>query len=122
MKRDEHMSPPDTSAPTLGPWYSVRCVFAFGGTSGGRTNFEERITLWRAESFDAAIAMAERDAVDYAENVGGTYLGLAQSYHLAETSPTSGVEVFSLIRESDLDPDDYMSRFFDTGTERQQRG
>lgn len=121
MKREEGLEP-EAAAPASEPWYSVRCVFAFEGTTGGRTNFEERITLWRAESFDAAIAMAERDAVDYAENVGGRYLGLAQSYHLAEASPTSGIEVFSLIRESDLDPDDYMSCFFDTGTEHQRRG
>ena len=120
MKRDEALQPA-ASTPTMEPWYSVRCVFAFDGTSAGRNNFEERVTLWRAESFDEAIAMAENDAVDYAENVGGRYLGLAQAYHLAEDSLTSGVEVFSLMRESDLDPEDYLSRFFDIGAERQQR-
>ena len=96
-------------------------MFAFDGASAGWSNFEERVTLWHAESFDEAIAMAENEAADYAENVGGKYLGLAQAYHLAENFPTSGVEVFSLMRESDLDPEDYLSCFFDTGTERQQR-
>lgn len=121
MKRDDRPHPPEVSALTMEPWFSVRCLFAFEGASTGRSNFEERVTLWRAESFEAAIAMAELDAVDYAENVGGRYLGLAQAYHLAEGSPASGAEVFSLMRESDLDPDDYLGRFFNTGAERQQR-
>jgi hypothetical protein len=31
----------------------------------------------------------------------------------------SGVEVFSLIRDSDLPPKEYLDQFFDTGTEHQ---
>jgi len=31
----------------------------------------------------------------------------------------TGAEVFSLLRESDLEPDAYLDAFFDTGTERQ---
>ena len=31
-----------------------------------------------------------------------------------------GEEVFSLLRQSDLDPDDYLDQFFDTGDEHQQ--
>lgn len=58
---------------------------------------------------------------EYAGDIGAEYLGLAQSFHLAvENRPLeSGDEVFSLIRESELPPDDYISRFLDTGTEFQ---
>jgi hypothetical protein len=84
----------------------------------GESAYEERITLWRAASLDAAIAMAETEAEAYAD-AGGQYLGLAQAYHLSD-SPTDGGELFSLIRYSDLESDAYLDRYFDTGSERQQ--
>ena len=50
------------------------------------------------------------------------YVGLAQSFHLCVGARPleDGDEVFSLIRESELAPNDYISRFFDTGKERQR--
>jgi len=47
---------------------------------------------------------------------------LTQSFHLCVGARPleDGDEVFSLIRESELAPDDYISRFFDTGKERQR--
>lgn len=64
----------------------------------------------------------------------GTALDLFQVYRLADDAPgeaepltfpvnnkafsaVQGAEVFSLIRESDLDPSEYLDRFFDTGCE-----
>jgi len=35
------------------------------------------------------------------------------------SSPDHGSEVFSLLRNSDLQPDEYLNAFFDTGSERQ---
>ncbi|HSH59998.1 MAG TPA: hypothetical protein VK988_10225 [Acidimicrobiales bacterium] len=103
----------------LEPWYSVRCVFAF--KSEGATTYEERITVWLSSSSEGAIARAEQEAGDYAEELGAEYVGLAQSFHLAVEGRTlpDGDEVFSLMRDSELGPDEYISRFFDTGSERQ---
>jgi hypothetical protein len=107
------------------PWYAVRSLSrSTPGNVGGRdtppgTSYEERITLWRASSADEAIFRAEQEAREYAETVGSEHLGLAQSYHLFE-DPDDGLEVFSLVRNSDLAPDDYINRFFDTGDERQR--
>lgn len=98
-------------------WYGVRCVFQ--GTHGEGAPFEERITLWRADSLDAAIEQAEGEAREYAENVGMTYLGLAQAYATGETEIESGAEVFSLLRDSPLPPEEYLDRYFDSGGERQ---
>ena len=81
--------------------------------------YEERITLWMARDFDEAIARAEEDAREYADEIGLSYLGLAQCYLVAET-PGDGAEVFSLIRDSDLAPQDYVTKYFDTGREHQQ--
>jgi hypothetical protein len=78
------------------------------------------VTLWQAESFDQAISLAEAEAAEYAEQVHLKYVGLAQAYLLSDPDPpTSGAEVFSLVRDSDLAPNDYLNRFFDTGRERQ---
>ncbi|MEQ0558847.1 hypothetical protein ABJI51_07180 [Amycolatopsis sp. NEAU-NG30] len=96
-------------------WYAVRCVFRWAGSAG--QPYEERITLWRAAGLDNAIALAEAEAQEYAENTGVTYLGLAQAYAIGEKELTPGSEVFSLLRESELPPEKYLDRFFDTGDE-----
>ncbi len=93
------------------PWFSVRCVVRL-------SVYEERITLWRTNSFEEAIAMAEVEVREYAEVLGGKYVGLAQSYRLGD-APGSGAEVFSLLRSSSLGPSQYLDAFFDTGSEFQ---
>jgi hypothetical protein len=102
-------------------WYSVRCFFRFDRDTDStkRNTYEERITIWRAASFAEAIELAEREADEYARFHKGEYTGLAQAYELPEVHLTSGAEVFSLLRESDLSPRKYLDRFFDTGDERQ---
>ena len=103
-------------------WYAVRCIFAVGWPpeAVGET-YEERITIWRARSAEEAIARAEAEALEYAaviEESPSTYLGLAQSYQLFEEL-AEGAEVYSLMRTSTLEPEEYLDAFFDTGTERQ---
>jgi hypothetical protein len=82
--------------------------------------YEERITLWRTASADEAIEQAEEEAHDYESRIGVEYLGIAQSYRLAD-EPGPGAEVFSLVRTSGLAPDPYLDTFYDTGTEYQQQ-
>ena len=95
-------------------WFAVRHVISNGPA------YEERITLWEAEDFDGAMAQAEAEAATYAAEVlhDGHVLDLFQAYALAEP-PAHGREVFSLIRESELDPTAYVKTFFDTGAELQ---
>lgn len=81
--------------------------------------YEERITLWIAGSIDEAIALAEEEAQTYASN-GEEYLGYCQAYTMSEDIAESGVEVFSLLRESDLDPKQYVGAFFNTGQEHER--
>jgi hypothetical protein len=103
-----------------GRWYSVRCVFQW--TSYEDKPYEERITLWRAKSIEEAIGFAESEAADYA--VSGnelTYLGFAQAYALDEDIElSSGSEVFSLLRRSELPPEEYLDNFFDTSEEHEK--
>ncbi len=97
----------------MAEWFGVRCVFA-----DPEGTYEERVTLWQAGSFDEAVLLAEAEATDYAADVGSRFLGFAQAYVMPEP-PGHGVEAFSLLRDSDLEPDEYLDRFFDTGDERE---
>ncbi|WP_062288707.1 DUF4288 domain-containing protein [Demequina phytophila] len=102
-------------------WYSVRCVFRFPDIEG-RHIYEERITLWRAETAEQAIDLADDEARDYVDRLDSEdshpeYLGLAQSYRLAD-EVGHGAEVFSIMRDSTLDPSDYIDWFLATGDER----
>ncbi|MFF4813890.1 hypothetical protein ACFY2K_04830 [Kitasatospora sp. NPDC001309] len=94
----------------------MRCVFRWEA-SGGRC-YEERLTLWRAESTEEAIARADEEARRYASDNGVRHLDFAQSYRLAtDGRPGDRDEVFSLLRDSGLDGDAYLDRYFDTGEE-----
>lgn len=109
-------------------WFAVRTFVANNqekqwgpdDLEPGQVEYEERITLWRAPDIDAAIAMAEEEAQGYVEDLGGEVLPLTQAYAMF-TKPAHGVEVFSLIRRSELTTEAYLDRHFDTGTERQTR-
>lgn len=109
-----------SAKPGAAGWYSVRCVFQLVGEED--SPYEERITLWRATSFAAAIELAEEEAAEYVRALDVTYLGIAQSYYLGDTVDeiVAGTEVFSLVRSSDLPPDEYVDTFFDTGGEYQR--
>lgn len=119
------MSKRQAGAPESSGWVAVRCIFR--SELDGTSQYEERITLWRTTSMDEAIARAEADAHEYVALLSTPpadpheYVGLAQAYLLADT-PGDGAEVFSLIRDSDLTPEDYLDAFFDTGAERQRSG
>ena len=100
-------------------WYAVRSLFRIAGEP--ESAYEERITLWQASSSDEALEKAGAEAEEYADFAGTTYLAdFGQVYHLADTPPREGAEVFSLIRDSALPPKPYIDRFFSTGQERQQ--
>jgi hypothetical protein len=107
-------------------WFAVRTIVANNESrpwgpvnlDPGQIDYEERITTWLAESAEAAIALAEDECQRYVEDVGGEALEFSQSFALA-MKPGQGVEVFSLVRRSELLPDAYLDRHFDTGTEHQ---
>jgi hypothetical protein len=102
--------------------YSVRCIFEVPKEDFNTLEFlyEERITVWRAADIDEALDKAVKEAEDYSEAYSFTYTGLAQAYWMISKADLDGVEVFSLMRESDLSADEYLNAFFSTGNERQQ--
>lgn len=107
------------------PTYSVRCLFRLSASANQRLKhlYAERLTLWQAASSEAAIDLAEQEAETYANHgapASAEFLGLAQACELIAPLAGHGVEIFSMIRESDLEPEDYLDAFFDTGTERER--
>ena len=108
-------------------WFGVRCIFELDpsyGARGGVTPehlYEERITLWRTTSIDAALELAQEEAHTYCDDETTWSLGVAQAFALFD-HPQSGAEVFSLIRESALAPEQYLARHFVTDTERERIG
>lgn len=81
--------------------------------------YEERLVLIRANDFDQAIQKAELEAQKYASEANGReYLGHVDVYEIVEEHISDGTEVYSLMRESKLDAEEYITRFFDTGEER----
>ena len=73
-------------------WFGVRCVFRDSKNHPWGPNdlqereyaCEEGITLWLADSADRAIELAEEEAHLCEEQLLVDYLGVAQSYRLAE--------------------------------------
>ncbi|GAA1373007.1 hypothetical protein GCM10009638_06200 [Luteococcus sanguinis] len=85
----------------------------------GTVMYEERITLWKARDFEEAIAKAEQELDEYCDSSTFVNCGIYQCFQLFET-PESGAEVFSLMRRSALSSDEYVTRFFETGDEREE--
>jgi pentatricopeptide repeat protein len=101
-------------------WFSVRSVYRFEGGAKGRDVYEERVVLFKAEDFDAAIAKAEIEADGYVADLeDGEVVPIFQCYAMVD-EPGDGAEIFSLMRVNDLEPDTYIDHFFDTGEERQR--
>jgi len=98
-------------------WYSVRTIIRFPHLG---PTYEERVTLWRASSFDEAIVRAEEEGLDYCRDLDAEWCGLVQAFLIGVEPLEAGSEVFSLMRDSDLDADAYVDSFFDTGAERQR--
>ena len=99
-------------------WYSARCVFC--QERPGQSNlYEERVILINAGSEEQAIRIAEEEAEAYVadNNEGWFYTGFLDLFHLFDASVGHKIEVFSLMRTSDLKVRDYLDRYFDTGSE-----
>lgn len=105
------------------PSFSIRCIFQCPKEQFNELKFlyEERITVWQANDLDEALDKGVAEAEKYAAENNLQYLGLAQGFWLFTEIEVHAVEVFSLMRESDLDAGDYLDAFFSTGNERQSR-
>lgn len=103
-------------------WYGIRSLIKHGADL-----FEERIVLLDAEDDAAAFRAAEAEVDEYCVDLTDTRpMGFQQAFRLVTDdvvidARSGGLEVFSLIRRSDLPDGEYIDRFFDTGDEFEQK-
>lgn len=115
-------------------WFSVRhLLYAAPPDAEGVASYEERVTVWDADDFDAAYAFARSEAEHHAKAFrAASVLPLFHVFRLFE-DPTStfpgpttaeifslaghGAELFSLMRDSKLDPETFVETFISLGAE-----
>ena len=98
-------------------WFGVKTLYQCQGKNitPNMNCYEERITVWQADSFDEAIEKAVQEAQEYAKEAG-TYLGFCQAFEMY-TEPKEGAEVYSIMREDDRTSEVYIDTMYDTGRE-----
>ena len=101
-------------------WYGIKCLVEHSGLSGepGLLVYEERIVIFRASGFDQAIERAEREVADYAQRNGARYIGYCNAYKIDAPAIEDGTEVYSLMREVPLSPGEFITRYYDDGTDK----
>jgi hypothetical protein len=97
------------------PWYAVRYLLR----DEGNKLYQEDTVLVIAQSHDEALKKGEKIAEEFCESMPEyKYTGYAETFQLFEESPEEGVEVYSTIRESSLEPKEYIEHYLRTGTEK----
>jgi hypothetical protein len=79
------------------------------GVVGGVYN--EQLTMWIADSPEQACDLARSQTADYCRDVHEELLDYQEVWQMFDYLRQGG-EVFTSLRESSLDPDDYVSRYF----------
>jgi len=104
---------------TDGPWYAAKCVFVHRDAPkhGDGQVFEERIVLVKAASATDAIRLGEAEAEEYARMNDAEYLGFIDTFHLFTNQVGTGTEIYSNMRTSPLSPDEFVTKYYDDGTQ-----
>ena len=103
------------------PWYAVKCIFRHDGLAEKGIVYEERIVLFKANSFDEAKDLAEAEAEAYIGSEGKiTCTDYMQVFHLFDDQIESGTEIYSIMRTSDKSEKDFIDHYYDDGTEHTQ--
>jgi hypothetical protein len=97
-------------------WYSVSSTFRQDTTEDGkpRRSFEERVVLFRATSFEAALTKGEAEAKRYAASLrDGRMLDHIVAYHIHDDELREGDEIWSCVRDLDISDEDFVRRVYD---------
>ena len=104
-------------------WYSAKCVFRHNAPTGpsGKFVYEERIIVLRADDLDEAIRRVEEEAHEYSAGLEGVeFTGFVAAYDLGLDEIDDLSEVYSILRDSDLEAEAFLDRYYDDGSERTQ--
>lgn len=104
------------------PWFGVRLLYRHTHATG--QSYEERILIVHSKTAEDAIETAEWLSVQEYESETTERLDYAMTFNIFDCDGPClphGTEVFSLIRDSELTPDEYLDRFHRSGSERSQQ-
>jgi len=104
-------------------WYSAKCVFRHRAHVADLHKFvyEERVIVLRADDLNEAVRRAEDEAKQYATSLEGVeFTGFVAAYDTGEDEITDLTEVYSILRDSDLQSDAFLDRYYDDRSERTQ--
>jgi hypothetical protein len=92
---------------TKEPWYSVKSLFR----DENANVYEERVVLFRADSFEEAENKGVKEAEEYVINLDNTeFVKVIDVFHMFDEILGEGIEVYSLMTDSDLSADEYIKR------------
>ena len=101
------------------PFFAAKCIYRHDQLKpigGKKYVYEERIVLVQADDMDSAIIKAEKEAKEYAD-LDTTYLEYVNVFNLFDYIIHNGSELYSSMRSSDLESEQYIDTFYDTGYE-----
>ena len=101
-------------------YYAVRCLFSHPTRERIKNQnlYEERITIWEAQTWEEAYKMAELEAKNYAKEADAIFIEATDSFKLFDNKFNSGLEVWSTMRDSKVSNAEYISNYINTGKER----
>ena len=105
-----------TTRMTHQSWYGVRSIFRSDRTEGDRPcrTFEERVVLFRASSFEEALAKGETEAQRYAADwPHPKVLDHVVAFHIHDEELREGDEVWSCIRALDASDKEFIRKFYE---------
>lgn len=97
-------------------WYGVRSIIRSDRTVDGKPcrTFEERIVLFRAATFEEALAKGETEAKQYtADWPNQKALDHLVAFHIHNDELREGVEVWSCIRGLDMTDEEFVRKFYE---------
>jgi hypothetical protein len=103
-------------------WFGVKTILIHLHESDSTLRvYEESVLLVKADNFDDAIASAERIVRKNCSVLSCEDSGFYNAFEITDDKLSNGVEVYSIMRESKIEIDKYLDKFYDTGFERTKK-
>jgi hypothetical protein len=99
--------------------FSAKSYYAFPGikNNSGEQGYEQRIVVLFAKDEDEALRFSEQEAMIYAKQVGGKFLGFIEVYKMFSPiiDPQGITEVYSLTMYDAQDEQEFLDNYYLTG-------
>ena len=98
-------------------WFGAKTVLRHPGLERepGKSCYEERVVLIHASDEEEALKLAEQEANEYADGLATKFLGYVNIFRM-DCTLGSLAEVFSIMRTTTMEEDEFVTHFYDDGT------